>query len=1243
MTRLQAIEGALVSINQAAFQELCDSFLALRNRNYSAFSRIGSQSGKQKTIKGTPDTFFMLPNGNYIFVEYSTNVTAGLSKLHEDIRKCIDEKRTGIPLNQIVEIILCMNFNLTAEEVQSLFNLLTEKNISLTIYTLDALSIELNLHHRDLTHQYLGLPLDTGQIVSIDNFIIEYNKASQGIATPLNNTFLHREEEIKLLIDSIHNYDFIIITGAAGVGKTKLSLEGIIKFLSNNHSFSAYCVSYKSHNTLLEDLYHYIEDDRDYILFVDDANRIDAFNQITGYFKTARSGKLKVVLTVRDYAYKEIGILCQELIYKRIDIFKLSDNQIIDIIKTEPFEILNPDYQKEIVRIADGNPRLAIMTALLAKAEQNIYALYDVSDLFERYFSTFIRDDGEFANELNIKCLGVIAFFYTIPYKERNTTDSILNAFGITYPDFIESIDKLDKLELVEIKYDYVKIPEQNLSTFFFYKAFIKDGLLSFITLLSKYFSSNNERFRECIIPANNTFGHQNVMDKLQPVLQEYWLSINKDEERAFKFCNTFWFYLQTEALEFVYNIVASLPKASISEYTVDYDNNAFSSNQNKIIELLGEFFRFPIHLKDSLELAFEYTRKKPEHLPELIHKIRERLTFDVDDERNRFQRQNILFQILHEGLVNDDVLYSTTFFELSKTFMCFKFQHTKGGRKHSFYWYDYPIPNSPVIQEFRGRIWDSLETYFERYPDYAFNLLRSYASVSPNATKDIMEYDLNFLIKIIDNKLNVNSFEHCRYVQDQIMWCKRNAITNESFSSLSMRFRNPTYEVFLKIDWNKLRDRDELEYDFKSYREYEKLKEEEIRSFFAFKTIADVSRFYDTFYYLFNATERNWNYLTSLDIIIDENCSINFDIGCLILQEIINKGNAIQYIPRLVLHNHLNTSEKADRIWNIIQSEGYNNVLQWQLSFFDNLNESLINPAIVDALINTIKNLSDRVIIQFKRLEKYEIVEPKLFQILLRAIVERNEQEGIQIEIWIDVFDTYFTKLGEDVELIKKAYLQQEKIHSSFDLYGKGFVNILRKDSNFLIEFVRSLHSKTFGLPNGTKDLSFVWQIDEVESLLMEVFDFATENHHYYGILEHFCNSFFRGLQAETKERAHAFLIEYCMRNFEDYRKINIVVDIARHTMSEIFEEVLLLYISLNQNVEDFSKILWRGSGTSGSGDVILADIEMADWKRIQSIVEKSDIGIKLLPIKKYLIDRIELCHRYGDWERQRRFLEQY
>lgn len=94
---------------------------------------------------------------------------------------------------------------------------------------------------------------------------------------------------------------------------------------------------------------------------------------------------------------------------------------------------------------------------------------------------------------------------------------------------------------------------------------------------------------------------------------------------------------------------------------------------------------------------------------------------------------------------------------------------------------------------------------------------------------------------------------------------------------------------------------------------------------------------------------------------------------------------------------------------------------------------------------------------------------------------------------------------------------------------------------------------------------------------------------------------------------------------------------------MREMFDEILLLFLSLSQDKESFSKIWWRGNGTSGTGDVILADIEAADWRNILSIVEKSNVGIKLIPIKKYLTEQVDYCFKSGDWERQRSFLERY
>jgi len=1241
MSRLQTIENQLKAINGAVFQELCDSYLAIRHNNYSALSRVGSQVGKQKTTRGTPDSFFLLPNGNYLFVETTTDISTK-DKLSKDILACFDFKKTKIPINKVEEIILCINWNINQKEILKLNKLVKRYNNNsiVSFIMLQEFGIELHLNHRDLAHIYLGLPLDTGQIVSIENFIKEYDRASKGIATPLNNTFLHREVELKQLSNAIDSHDFIILTGAPGVGKTKLAIETINDYLSNNESYQAYCVSYKNH-TLLDDLYQYFDVDKDYLLFVDDANRIDAFEQITGFFKANRNGKLKIIITVRDYAFQGIGRKCQEFSTQRIELQKFTDEQIIDIIKSEPFEILNPDYHKEIVRISDGNPRLAIMTSLLAKKEQNLYALHNVSDLFEKYFSTFIKDDGEFENPLNIRCLGIIAFFYTIPYKNKEVTESILEKFDISYNDFIDTIDKLDKLELAEIQFEHVKVPEQNLATFFFYKAFIKDNLLSFQILLNNYFENYQNRFTDSIIPANNTFGSQNVMDKIKPELVNYWNLIKYNSDKSFDFLKSFWFYLQDQTLEFTYQYIETFPKIEETTFDTSYENNQFNYDKDTIIELLGNFFCLNSNsLKDSIELLFEYVTRKPDKLPELIHKIRKSLIFDSDDERYDFYRQKTLFNILIDGVNNDNELLSISFYVLSKTFLSYKFQQFKGGRNNSFIHYQYPVPNNNTIQEFRTKIWDALDNSFTSRPEMSFKLLKNYSRVHPDVNKEIMEFDIPFVLNIIDKYLSIVKFEHCKYVQDQIRWFKRHNFDLPEFSNFTNKFVNETYLTFLKIDWNRFRDKEMYEFD--DLQEYDRLKETEIRTSFILTNVDEINTFYDTFTLLKKSTENNWNYNNTLDFVIDENCSIDFDIGLSLLSKVIEKGNEIKYIPRGAFRNLLKTENAVNQIWKIIQSKDFDLKELWELSFYDNIDDSMINESFTMSLINTISKMANPNTIHFERLGRFLIVEPNLFQIILNTITEKNERENTRLQVWMDFFSKYFDNLGDDIALIKKAYIQQYIIQNHFDFEGKGFLEILKRDRNFLIEFVESMYLKTDknSLSGDYSDMSYVWNIENIEETLIKVFDLIIEKDLYFGISEHFCNTFFRKLKKEHKQKGDNFIRQYVIKNNKDFKKMQVIADIIRHSRKEIFDEIFKLYVSLNQDKEAFCELLWRDSVRTYSGNVNIGDVNASEWRKLLSLVNKLNLGIKSLPIKNHISEQIESCLQSADWERKRKFL---
>lgn len=1237
MSRLQNIENALREINDTVFQELCDSYLAIRNQNYAALARVGSQSGKQKTVLGTPDSLILLPSGKYLFVEYSTNITKGVAKLKEDIEKCLDTKKTGIAASDILEIIICINFNLNPAEIEMLRGLLKKTRIQLTIVSLDSLAIELHLHHRDLAHHYLKLPLDTGQVVSIDRFIDEYDRASKSIATPLDNVFVHREKELEQVKTALENADFLILTGPPGIGKTRLVIEAIRHFLQGHADYNAYAISYKNFS-LLDDLYQYIDLEKNYLLFVDDANRIDAFSQITGFYKANRTGQLKVIITVRDYAYQEIGRLCQDLAPVRIDLTRLTDEMIADIIKSDSFKIYNNRFQKEIIRIADGNPRLAIMTAKLANAEQDIQALYDVSDLFEKYFSTFVKDQQNLTSAINIKCLGLIGFFYTLPYKDREVIKPILQHFDIAYDEFVDVIDEMDKLELVEIQYEHVKIPEQNLAIYFFYRAFIKDELLSFAALLEHYFQSNRPRFRECVISANNTFGPLNVMDKLRPALIVYWNQINGEGERAFDFLNLFWFYLQMETMEFLIDLIAKLPSPEVVNYQVTYEMNAFSYGRNKIIELLGEYFRSNEALKDALAIAFRYVSKLPEHLPELIHEIRERLKFDWRDEQYGFYRQEILFDFLISQLDKDTTLYPVVFFELAKSFMAYKFQHTEGGRNHSIAFYLYPIPDNGPIRAFREKIWKTVDNYFALYPDLGLSFLQSYAHVNPDVESTIMAGDIQQLIAIINRHLTPESFEHCAYVQDQVRWCKRMDVNDPAFDDLAVRFSNPLYRTYLKVDWNRLRDKEMFEFD--DYRQYEVLKEQEIRQSFLFENTDQVQSFYQDFLQLKSLAKNDWSYNNTLEFVIDENFKKEFALGLAFYQIIIDGDNEAAFVPRFSLRNQLDTSEKAAVLWRLF-NKPFKHSINWKLSFFDFLNDSLVNADYTDQLLQTINSIDTQIVIHFEGLKKYQQIDPHLFQKILAIIVAKNDQ-GIAVQTWMDFFNEYFDTLGDDLALIKTAYLHQYALQNHFDFEAKALKSILTKDPAFLLEFITyQFKDREFGSGRDHRGLNFIWNIPGIEPHLHQVFELFIKKGHYYGILETYLNAFFQNLNEDQKPNADEFLLHYVKEHATDPQHINLVVDIVRHSRKELFDQVLLDYISLNQNAEDFAKIWWRGNGGSYSGNVIIGDIEAAQWKNILAIVERSDVGIDLIPIKKQIIGNIEHSLEQGDWERKRRFLE--
>jgi CheY-like chemotaxis protein len=121
---------------------------------------------------------------------------------------------------------------------------------------------------------------------------------------------------------------------------------------------------------------------------VDDANRISGFKYIVQLLQTKRSDQnFKIIVTVRDYALDKIKEICQPVGCDEIVIVPFSDEEIKNFLQAE-FEIHNHRYLDRIVDIAQGNPRLAVMAAQVAKDSNTLKSIRDVSELYDQYYSS---------------------------------------------------------------------------------------------------------------------------------------------------------------------------------------------------------------------------------------------------------------------------------------------------------------------------------------------------------------------------------------------------------------------------------------------------------------------------------------------------------------------------------------------------------------------------------------------------------------------------------------------------------------------------------------------------------------------------------------------------------------------------------------------------------------------------------------------------------------------------------------
>lgn len=189
MTRVSKIGSALIGVNDAVFQELCNKFLFYKFC-YKNINQKSSVIGKGKTRKGTPDTIFIDKDQNYIFAEYTTKERLGKSKsffekIESDVKACFNPKKTKVSNDKVSKVISCHTDKLEVVEIEALNKLCRyyNENCIFEQYGIDDLSFQLE-SYPSLLKTYLDISVGTGQIMQLQEYISFYEKPDLKIATP---------------------------------------------------------------------------------------------------------------------------------------------------------------------------------------------------------------------------------------------------------------------------------------------------------------------------------------------------------------------------------------------------------------------------------------------------------------------------------------------------------------------------------------------------------------------------------------------------------------------------------------------------------------------------------------------------------------------------------------------------------------------------------------------------------------------------------------------------------------------------------------------------------------------------------------------------------------------------------------------------------------------------------------------------------------------------------------------------
>lgn len=1235
MSIINTVERAIVSLDGGKYQKLMDAYF-MRKYQFSNIHPLGVQTGTDKTTKGTPDSYVECDNGKYIIIMYGSVEAASYKKLESDILSCFETSKLSLPIEKIDRIICAYtSTNIHIEQIESLKNLI--EGVKIELIGLGTVAHEIVLKYRFLATRFLDIPVDSGQVFDIEEFVDQYDAC--GMNAPLGLEFMFRDEEMGILKEKIMNNDLVVVSGASGIGKTKLVLEAC-KQMRDEYCMNIVCVK-NNGQMLYNDVRETINEPGTYLLFLDDANHamnLDSIFEFCISKKVDDEIDVRIVMTVRDYAKESIKKLAlNKAKFEEVELKPLSIDDIQNILK-EKLEIKNEHYLTQIVKISKGNIRLAILAAIASKT-CGFPAINDATDIFRNYYDPIFDENKITENEMVV--LFAIAIFGPVMLEAHDGIQYILASNNISETEYINICHHLNDCELLDMyEESVVKVSDQSFSNYILQYVLIEKKRVSIKGLLLSVFPKYSSKLIYAINTVIQLFNSETTLEYMENEINAAWEECRACDEK--EYVKAFRAVNEEKALLYVKRIIDETENVLCDLDVVKFPKEITNVyEKDEVVQILTAFGESEQY-NTAVDLLLAYFSKRPDKGKEICYGITERMGIDTHSNDRGYERERyLIYQLYEKYKERRNNNFAILLICIIKKYLVYEYHKTEQGMSpNTVTFITYHLNYSEELMEFRKELWQCLkELREEEILQEAVDLVITSLHTGGNEeAKKIFRGDVSILHHLYDNGNYIPDFDLSAAFGELVghmHWLERDTTELERFLC-----RNSEYAIYRLLIRENVKGED--------WRDEEENRKKEIEHLV-------VNYGYKEFKFLFNVCKKrerkqarnDWCLHRSIEFVFE---SVSTDSERYLLAIKAYFAMDTPYLFRIndKIANLLKLIS-IDEITDMIEELGEVNRMRWKAAFYEELPEKEISMDTVGKMLDFISEqlvIENMQIPNIYSLSKYKNKGIDITERITNFLLEAGEKKPyIVVNFFERVFDD--EKVGEiidffegDTDKLLKLYLiSMESSH--FDYDGSLLLRLIQVD----IRYWNEITIKCGGIKECNIDSRIfdkIWMMDNY----CELVDIAYTNMRdsYFGYLRHGTIIHMFASSEKDKplimERKEAWIREHIDKYAYDEAKIKDIFNVIATVLPGKRLEYIKEFLEKNNSFDMFKKIPLFPSSRSWSGSevpLIEKDIEFLQ----KSLDEIS--GVDYLEHKLYLKEWIRGKKQYKQKVLKREYMENF